>query len=262
MGKISVDNWHDGLVHIVLALLAGSFIGTVLGLVGAGGAMLSVPILLYIFHFSPTHATTAALAVVFLAAGFGTIPKFRSKDVLIRDAATIWGIGLITNIGGAAISKHLSGNVIVTGFALVLCLAGSSMLRKPLTSNPEKRIPFSILIVISLIIGAMTGLFGIGGGFLAIPVLVLFYHTPQNKAAGTSLLIIALNSITAFFAHHSIWHEIRWSIPIAMGSAAIIVSTLASHNSHKVPAAKLRRYFALLLFTIAAYSLVRTWVLN
>ena len=249
-------------MHIALALLTGSFIGTVLGLVGAGGAMLSVPILLYIFHFSPAHATTAALAVVFLAAGFGTIPKFRSKDVLVRDAATIWAIGLVTNIGGSALSKHLSGNVLVTGFALILCVAGSSMLGKPLTSNPEKRIPFAILILISLVIGAVTGLFGIGGGFLAIPVLVLFYHTPQNKAAGTSLLIIALNSLTAFFAHHSVWHEIRWSIPIAMGSAAIIVSTLASHNASKVPAAKLRRWFAILLFTIAANSLIRTWIIN
>lgn len=224
--------------------------------------MLSVPILLYIFHFSPAHATTAALAVVFLAAAFGTIPKFRSKDVLVRDALVVWAIGLVTNISGSAIAKHISGNVIVTGFASVLVIAGLSMLRKPFTLHPEKRMPLPVLILVALFIGAMTGLFGIGGGFLAIPVLVLFFNTPQNKAAGTSLLIISLNSVTAFLAHHSLWHEVNWTIPIAIGSAAIVVSTIASHYSAKVPAVKLRRAFAWLLFTIATYSLLRTWLLN
>ena len=123
-------------MHIALALLSGAVIGIVLGFVGAGGALLSVPILLYLFDFSPNHATTAALAVVFLAAAFGTIPKFRNKDVLIRDALAIWGIGLITNIGASAISKHLPGNLIVTGFSLVLFLAGGLMLQKPITSHP------------------------------------------------------------------------------------------------------------------------------
>jgi uncharacterized membrane protein YfcA len=248
--------------QIGLALLSGSFIGTVLGLVGAGGAMLSVPILIYLFHYSPNHATTAALAVVFLAATFGTIPKFKSKDVLIRDALVIWGIGLITNVGGSALARHLSGNVLVTGFAGVMLVAGVSMLRKPITDNPERRMPMAVLIIISLIIGAMTGLFGVGGGFLAIPVLVLFYHTPQNKAAGTSLFIIALNCLTAFLAHHSDWHEVKWTIPIAIGSSAIVVSTLASNYSAKVPAAKIRKSFAYLLFSIAAYSMFKTWVLT
>ena len=248
-------------MHIALALLSGAVIGIVLGFVGAGGALLSVPILLYLFDFSPNHATTAALAVVFLAAAFGTIPKFRNKDVLIRDALAIWGIGLITNIGASAISKHLPGNLIVTGFSLVLFLAGGLMLQKPITSHPQRRMPFAALIVISLFIGAMTGLFGVGGGFLAIPVLVLFFHTPHNKAAGTSLAIIALNSLTAFLAHHSTWPEINWGIPIAMASAAIIVATTASHYSGRMPAPKLRRYFAFLLFAVATYSLLKTWVL-
>lgn len=255
-------NWHDSAMQIALTLLSGTFIGLVLGFVGAGGAMLSVPILLYIFHFSPTNATTAALAVVFLAAAFGTIPKFRSKDVLVRDALVVWGIGLVTNIGGSAIAKHLPGNVIVSGFAAVLVFAGFSMLRKPLTSHPERRMPLPILIVVALFIGAMTGLFGIGGGFLAIPVLVLFFNTPQNKAAGTSLFIIALNCVTAFLAHHSQWHEVNWTIPIALGSAAVVVSTIASHFSSRVPATKLRRYFAIVLFSIALYSLARTWFFN
>ena len=249
-------------MDITLAIASGAFIGAVLGFVGAGGAMLSVPILIYIFHFSPSHATTAALAIVFISALSGSIPKIRSKDILYRDALSVWGIGLVTNVGASALSKHLSPDVIVTGFAGVLIVAALSMLQSPFKPNPERRIPIGGLIVISLIIGAITGLFGIGGGFLAIPILVLFYNTPQNKAAGTSLLIIALNCFTAFIAHHSVWHEIRWSIPTAITIASVTVALLASHFSVKVPATILRRAFAILLILIAVYSMARTWLVH
>jgi len=74
---------------ILTAVAAGIFIGSVLGFIGAGGAMVTVPILLYLFDFSPVNATTAALAVVFLAAIAGLGPKFKSKDVLVKEALTI-----------------------------------------------------------------------------------------------------------------------------------------------------------------------------
>ena len=88
---------------ILEALIAGALIGSVLGFIGAGGAMLSVPILIYIFDFSASHASTAALAVVLLAASSGVIPKLKSKDVLIREAWVIWGIGLVSNISTSLI---------------------------------------------------------------------------------------------------------------------------------------------------------------
>jgi uncharacterized membrane protein YfcA len=116
-------------VEIVGALIAGSFIGAVLGFVGAGGAMLSVPILMYGFGFQAKYATTAALAVVFLAALSGVIPKARMKQVLYRDALVISGIGLITNLGFASIAHHIPDAFITTGFAAVLFFAGFSMLR-------------------------------------------------------------------------------------------------------------------------------------
>ena len=245
-------------MEFVAGLLAGAFIGSVLGFVGAGGAMLSVPILIYIFDFTPLHASTAALAVVFAAAASGTIPKFRQHDVLIGEALTIWGLGLVTNIGGSWLGHHLSGTFITTGFAFVLIGAASSMLIKPVIGN-EKKIPFLILILVSLTIGLMTGLFGIGGGFLAIPVLVLFFHTPQNKAAGTSLLIIAINSLTAFIAHKSVWHEVNWDVPLAMAISAVVVATIASHTSSRFSAVRLRRAFAFLLYAVAVFTLVQTY---
>ncbi len=136
-------------MEILGALLAGSFIGAVLGFIGAGGAMLSVPILMYLFDFEPKLATTAALAVVFLAALSGLVPKARMKQILYRDAFVISGIGLITNIGFALIAQHIPDSVITTGFAAVLLLAGSSMLHPPRLEE-HKRMPLHILILMSL----------------------------------------------------------------------------------------------------------------
>jgi uncharacterized membrane protein YfcA len=247
-------------VLIIEGLIAGALIGSVLGFIGAGGAMLSVPILIYGFDFSASHASTAALAVVLLAAASGLIPKFRSKDVLVKEAFIISGLGLTTNISTSLIAHNLSEKFILTGFSLVLLVAGSSMLIKPFASGPERKMPLWALILVSLVIGSMTGLFGIGGGFLAIPVLVLFFQVPQNKAAGTSLLIITLNSIAAFLGHYKIWNEVNWTVPIAMAISAVVISQLASGKSAGVSPTILKRAFAVLLFTISAITLLNAWI--
>ena len=245
-------------MEILGALLAGGFIGTVLGFVGAGGAMLSVPILINFFDFSPQQATTAALAVVFLAALSGALPKIRTKEILYRDAFIIWGIGLITNLGFSSIAADLPDRFITVGFSLVLLFASYSMFRNPLTDT-QKRIPLALLIVISLIVGAITGLFGIGGGFLVIPALVLFFGTPQNVAAGTSLLVISLNSITALFGHHAMWSEVDWHVPIFMSIGAIIMASTSSHFGRVSSPALLRKVFASLLLIIAIFTLIQGW---
>ena len=246
-------------MEILGALLAGSFIGAVLGFIGAGGAMLSVPILMYLFDFEPKLATTAALAVVFLAALSGLVPKARNKQVLYRDAFAISGIGLVTNFGFASIASHIPDAFITTGFSTVLFIAGLSMLRTP-KLDTHKRMPVPVLILTSLAIGSMTGLFGIGGGFLAIPVLVLFFGTPQAIAAGTSLLIIATNSLISFLGHHALWADVKWHIPIFMGAAAIVVAQIASHYSGKAAARKPGKYFAILLFAVSLFTLGKTWL--
>ena len=242
-------------MEIIGGLIAGGFIGAVLGFIGAGGAMLTVPILLYIFDFTPQTATTAALAVVLTAAISGLLPKIKSKEVLFREAFIIWALGLSTNIGFSILVYRLSDSLLTTGLALVLITAGMTMLIKPIAGT-EKKIPFLWLILISLIIGMITGLFGIGGGFLAIPILVLFFKVPQGKAAGTSLAIIAINSITAFFGHYQSWDDVSWEIPIAMAVAAVTIARVASIKSGQVNPTLLRKAFAILLFSIAIFTLI------
>ena len=246
-------------MEIIGALIAGCAIGAVLGFVGAGGAMLTVPILIYFFGFTPHSATTAALAVVFLAALSGSLPKMRSKEILYREAFVVWAIGLITNLGFSSIVDTFPDEFIITGFSFILILAGLSMLRPPFT-NIHTRMPPSTLILMSLVIGAITGIFGIGGGFLAIPILVLFFGTPQNIAAGTSLLIIALNSLTALFGHHAQWSDVDWHIPALMAITAVLVSSVASHFGNFASPEKLRRAFAYLLFSVSALTLLQVWL--
>jgi uncharacterized membrane protein YfcA len=117
----------------------------------------------------------------------------------------------------------------------------------------------ALLIFISLIIGAMTGIFGVGGGFLAIPILVIFFHISHEKASGTSLLIIALNCLTAFITHFQQWGKINWGIPLTMTISAVGVTLLASSKSHRVPTHLLRRAFAILLYMIAIYTTIKSF---
>ena len=107
----------------------------------------------------------------------------------------------------------------------------------------------------------ITGLFGIGGGFLAIPILVLFFKVPQGKAAGTSLAIIVINSITAFFGHYQSWDDVDWKVPLVMGVAAVSIARMASIRSGQVDPALLKKSFATLLYAIAIFTLLQTWVI-
>jgi uncharacterized membrane protein YfcA len=242
-------------MEILGALIAGTFIGSVLGFVGAGGAMLAVPILIYGFGFEPSIASTAALAVVGSAALSGAGAKIKSKEIYYRDALVIWAIGLTTNIAFSSIVHRLPEDFIAIGFSIVIVFAGLSMLGSPLTTI-HKRMTWPVLIAISLLIGSITGLFGIGGGFLVIPVLVLGFGTSHAIAAGTALLVIAMNSATALLGHNALWGDVSWDIPLAMGASAVVIAQIASRIKLPISDALLRRIFAYLLFSVAIFSLI------
>jgi uncharacterized membrane protein YfcA len=242
-------------MEILGALIAGTFIGSVLGFVGAGGAMLAVPILIYGFGFEPSIASTAALAVVGSAALSGASAKIKTKQIYYRDAVVIWAIGLTTNIAFSSIVHRLPEDFIAIGFSIVIIFAGLSMLGSPLTTI-HKRMTWPVLIAISLLIGSITGLFGIGGGFLVIPVLVLGFGTSHAIAAGTALLVIAMNSATALLGHNALWGDVSWDIPLVMGASAVVIAQIASRIKLPISDALLRRIFAYLLFSVAIFSLI------
>jgi len=249
-------------MELLMAIASGVLIGSVLGYVGAGGSMLAIPIFIYVYGLSPVAATTASLLVVFVGAASGALPKLRRNEILIKESLTIWAIGLVTNLTGAYYLPRIDENVILTGFSLVLISAGVSMLIPSPAESSERKVSPVALVGISLIIGALTGLFGIGGGFLAIPILVLFYNVSPARAAGTSLFIIMINTLTGFFAHYRHWDEVNWLIPGVIATVALLVSRFASHHSSRLSPATLKRAFALFFFAIALFTLVDTWVIT
>ena len=141
----------------LLAVVAGGFIGAILGFVGAGGAMLSVPILLYIFDFTAIPATTGALSIVLCAAIAGAIPKARAKEILYREAFVIWGLGLVTNLAASILAHKLSDQIITTGFSFTIVLAALSMIKKS-AEQEQRRMSPGVLVAVSL--GVQLGLNG------------------------------------------------------------------------------------------------------
>lgn len=244
-------------MEILLATASGAVIGAVLGFVGAGGAMLSVPILLYIFDFTAIPATTGALAIVLCAAIAGAIPKARVNEILYREASVIWGLGLVTNLAASILAHRLSDRIITTGFSITIIFAALSMIKKS-AEKEQRRMSPGVLVAISLGIGVITGLFGIGGGFIVIPVLMHAFGTPARVASGTSLVVIALNSITAFIGHQSHWDEVDWKIPIVMALSATAIALLASHRQSKSNEIT-KRAFAGLLVLVATFTMLQTW---
>jgi len=249
-------------MDLLLALISGVGIGSILGFVGAGGSMLAVPIFIYVFGLTPVTATTASLLVVFVGAFSGVIPKIKEKEVLIKEAFVIWALGLITNLTGAYFLPRIPESIVLTGFAMVLISAGISMLIPAPIQSSERRVSPVALVAISLVIGALTGLFGIGGGFLAIPILILFFNVAPSKAAGTSLFIITINTLTGFFAHYRHWSDVDWTLPIVIALVALVISRLASRRSSQLSPTTLKRAFAYFVFAIALFTLVETWVIG
>ena len=246
------------------ALLVGAAIGAVLGLVGAGGAILAVPAFLYLFDFSALEATTASLAVVAASAASGAVPRFRQNQVDLRHALTFWVVGIPGTFAGSRLATVISPGVLLAGFALVMLAAAIAMWRKSSAtpSGDPAETPKWLLVMVALGIGLMTGLFGVGGGFLIVPALVLVFSFPFAVAAGTSLVVIALNSLTALAFKYDTWASIDWQVPLFVVVGGIVGSVVASRFNAGVPQRLLERAFAGVLVLLAVWMVVDATVLS
>jgi len=254
----------DCALIILEALVVGIAIGGVLGLIGAGGAVVAVPAFIYVFGFSPLEATTASLAVVAVSAASGSVPRFRLGQVHLRQALLFWGLGIVGTLAGSRLSTVLPESLIVAGFAVVMLGAALAMWRKSSateSTGPRHRAPW-LLPVVAIAIGLLTGVFGVGGGFLIVPALVLVFGFPFGIAAGTSLVVVALNSVTALVFKYDTWHQIPWHIPVLVIVGGLIGSVVASTLNGRVSQRLLERSFAALLVVLAAWMAIDTLALN
>lgn len=244
-------------------MIVGLAIGAVLGLIGAGGAVVAVPAFLYLFGFSPLAATTASLAVVAASATAGAVPRLRMGQVQIRQALTFWALGIVGTFAGSRLAPIVPDRLLEVGFAVVLLAAAVAMWRKSSGTESKEtphRAPW-LLPVVAIAVGLLTGLFGVGGGFLIVPALVLVFGLPFGLATGTSLVVVALNSVTALLFKWDTWASVDWAVPLLVVVGGLIGSVLASRWHTGVPRRLLERAFAVLLVLLAAWMVLQPFLM-
>lgn len=253
-------------MSVVLALVLGAVIGVLLGLLGGGGSILAVPALVYVLGLGVEQAIPMSLLVVGTASAVGALPKIRAGQVQWRLAAVFAVAGIPATFVGSAVSRHLPESVLLVGFALVMVLAGVRMLQDNGTTGTACTVGDSGInwrrcaprsIPAGFLVGLLTGMFGVGGGFLIIPALVLMLGVEMPIAIGTSLLIIVANSGAGLLSHLS-GTSIDWAVAAGFLGTAILGSLIAGHLGIRLDTRRLQHWFAYLVFAVAAYVLVDT----
>ncbi|CAN5461165.1 sulfite exporter TauE/SafE family protein [soil metagenome] len=251
---------------IILALVLGALIGVLLGLLGGGGSILAVPTLVYALGMDIDQAIPTSLIVIGAASAVGLLPKVRARQVQWRLAAIFAITGIPATFAGAVIGRHLPQTALLIGFAAVMVVAGVRMLQDAAgvgtacdvgADGIDWRRCAPRSIPAGLGVGLVTGLFGVGGGFLIIPALVMMLGVEMPIAVGTSLLIIVANSAAGVAAHlHGL--EFNWAVTAAFAGTAAAASLVAGHLGTRVDTDRLQRWFAYLVFIVAGFVLVDT----
>ncbi|AWK77068.1 permease (plasmid) [Rhodococcus oxybenzonivorans] len=251
---------------VALALALGAIIGILLGLLGGGGSILAVPALVFGLGLSLEEAIPISLLVIGVASLIGAIPKIRQHQINWRMAGVFAACGIPATFAGSAVGRLLPQSVVMIGFAAVMVVAGIRMLMDRGDTGTACAVGDSGIdwrrcaprsIPAAAAVGFLTGLFGVGGGFLIIPALVLMLGLQMPVAIGTSLVIIVANSAAGLISHLS-GASIDWAITAAFAGTAIAGSLIASHFGTRVDTDRLQRWFAYLVFVVAAYVLVDT----
>lgn len=190
----------------MLAILLGTLIGLSLGMIGGGGSILTVPILVFIMGQDAHMATATSLAVVGATAAVGALPHWRAGRVRFRTAVPFGIAGILGAFAGAWANQLLADWIILVLFGLLMLTVAARMFASPklpasLTRGRAIRDDWRPMVATGLGVGVMTGFFGVGGGFLIVPALVLILGLNMRTAVGTSLIVIAINSASGLAAH-------------------------------------------------------------
>ena len=251
---------------MIYALLGAVAIGLVLGLLGSGGSILTVPVLVYLAGQPDKVAIAESLAIVGAIAAVGALPYARQKLVDWHSVLYFGVPGILGTYGGAALSKLVPGPVQLALFAVVMILAAGLMFRgkkglERVGDVPHQRQALWKIAGEGLLVGVLTGLVGVGGGFLIVPALVLLGGLSMRLAVGTSLLIIAAKSAAGFWKYTDVLAEagqhVDWGL-IGMFAAIGIVGSFAGNAlSQRVPQAQLKRGFAVFLVLMGGFILAK-----
>lgn len=249
---------------IIMGLLLAVLIGLTVGLLGGGGAILAVPIFVYVLGFGTKEAVAMSLIVVGVTSLSGVVEHWREGRVRPR-VALIFGIFAMAGAYlGAWLAVFFSGAVQLILLAVVMVVAAFFMFRddnKPDEdeANSESSFVMKIpieraagLAVLGVVIGLLTGLVGVGGGFLIVPGLTLLGQVSAKEAVGTSLLVIALNSASGFVGYLG-KVEIQWAFMALFAAVAVVGSLAGAYLVRFIPSDKLQKVFAIFLALMAMF---------
>lgn len=251
---------------IFVAVAFGVLIGALLGLLGGGGSILAVPALVYGMGLDMRQAIPVSLMVVGIASAVGVVPKIRAGHIQWRLAGIFAALGIPATFVGAAVGSRLPQSALLIGFSVVMVAAGIRMLSGNGNTGTACEIREGVVdwkrcaprsIPAGLLVGLLTGLFGVGGGFLIIPALVLMLGVDMPIAVGTSLLIIVANCAAGVLSHLG-GLSADWVVAAYFASSATAAALVAAHIGTGLNTDRLRRWFAYLVFAVAAFVFVDT----
>jgi len=253
----------------ILGLMGAFIMGSVLSLLGAGGSILTMPVLVYLFSIPAVEATSYSLLLVGLTALLGSIGYFRQGTIDIK-TAIIFGIPSILGVLLArhyllpAIPSEFKLGILITKdfvimfvFSVLMILAALMMMKK---NNPKKddnqdvpKNKFALVMLEGLVVGGVTGFVGAGGGFLIIPALVLLAGLEMKIAVGTSLIIIALKSIIGFGGDLIGGFQTDWIFVFYVMIATLVGVLVGNFLSRKFTGEQLKKYFGIMVLVIGFY---------
>ncbi|GHH00240.1 sulfite exporter TauE/SafE family protein [Streptomyces lanatus] len=244
------------MTALLLGLMAGGVTGLALGALGGGGSVLAVPALIYLLGFTPAAAATASLVVVALTSATALAAHARAGTVRWRGGAVFAAAGLVPAAVGGVVSGWLSDRLLTGAFAVIAAVAALRMLR-PSASVRHEEVPVRPWQVAraGAGLGAVTGVLGVGGGFLAVPALVSVVGLRMRAAVGTSLLVITVNSLAALAARAGSDARIDWLAVAPFAAAAVLGAWDGKRLATKVSGDRLRQIFAWALLAVALFML-------
>lgn len=252
------------LTQGALGLVSGSLVGFSLGLVGGGGSILAVPLLIYLVGVSDPHVAigTSAIAVAANAAA-NLVNHARAGNVKWRCAFVFSLAGVAGAFLGSTLGKIVEGQKLLALFAVVMMIVGALMLKgrsgvgEPSVRLNRENLPK--LLASGLITGALSGFFGIGGGFLIVPALIVATGMPILYAVGSSLVAVTAFGLTTA-ANYALSGFVDWSLAALFIAGGVLGGLLGARSAHSLAGRKgaLNTVFAALIFAVAIYMLVRS----
>ena len=272
---------------ILTALAVGALIGLVVGALGAGGGILSVPALIYLLGVAPHEATSASLVIVLFTALAALAGRIGKNTICYQIALVFAALATVGTWLGSLANQAVSADLLMYAFALLLACVGLVMLRRAYPglfrgaaraaaenaggtgSTPALRavsamgevtsigaVPLWRVALVATITGALTGFFGVGGGFAIVPALTLVLHLPIKRAASTSLLIMAITAVVALVARAQTSLNLDLGVIGAFTVASMLGAVAGAPLTRKVSSQKLTASFAALLLAVAVATLV------